>query len=275
MGLIGKQISKIETDVKPTAAIVPAAKVAPDNEIEREIEAVCHPGMHYPDLIKAVGKINSSGIANHDQIIEHRSIMDQFISPDSGEKCSLRAIIDHQKGYPDQFGTRPSKNNLADCFGPEVYNNLPRRLRKILDMIADCRKKDIVLQGMITALSAVFSRWRFFHGSGADVKEYSPHLLSLTVGAAGSGKGLTRYGYILVDMISSRALEMYKEALSKYKLAKSEYDLQKRLRDREGKSSDDLTEPEKPVKYRFAMSASDTTQAALVEILHQNPIGGF
>jgi Protein of unknown function (DUF3987) len=275
MGLISKQLSRINTEVRPAVAVVPVAKVLPINEVEKEIEAVCFPGMHYNDIVSAVGKINSAGIADQDTILEHKHIIDQYISPDSGEIDSARAINGHKKGYPDQFGSRPKKDTPADCFSSEVYNNLPPKLKAILDMIADPRKKDTALQGIITALSGAFSRWRFYHGSDADVKEYSAHILALTVGAAGSGKGLTRYGYILVEMIATRALEMYKESLAKYKIAKSEYDRQKRLSDKEGKSSLELIEPEKPPKYRFAMSASDTTQAALVEILFHNPIGGF
>jgi Protein of unknown function (DUF3987) len=280
MGLISKQLSKINTDVRPAVAVVPVTKVLPKNEIQQAIIDECHENMHYPDTFSLVGRLNSAGIANHDTLVDNHEIIDQFLAPDSGENNSIRAIEDHRIGKGDgygekAFGSRPRKDSPADCFGPEVYNNLPRKLRRILDMIADGRKKDTALQGMITALSAAFSRWRFYHGSDADVKECSPHILALTVGAAGSGKGLTRYGYILVEMIALKALEMYKESLVTYKSAKSEYDRQKRLADKEGKSSLELIEPEKPPKYRFAMSASDTTQAALVEILFHNPIGGF
>jgi hypothetical protein len=160
-------------------------------------------------------------------------------------------------------------------FRTEVYHSLPKRLQELVELIENRPKQDVALQGIITALSAAYSRWRFYHGSGSDVKEYSPHLLSLTVGAAGSGKGLTRYGYKLVEMVIHHARERQKLSLQKYKTDKSEYDRQRRHREKNNLETDDLREPEKPPKFCFGMSASDTTQAALVEILYNNPIGGF
>lgn len=165
--------------------------------------------------------------------------------------------------------------NLYCSFRSEVYHFLPDKLRTICNLIEDRRKKDVCLQGMITALSAAYSRWRFYHGSGSDVKEYSPHLLSITIGAAGSGKGLTRYGYKLVELIIHQAKEKQTRSLQLYKNEKSEYDRKLKHNEKHGLNTLELIEPTKPPKFCFGMSASDTTQAALVEILYNNPTGGF
>jgi hypothetical protein len=272
---LAKKMAAIDPRVRQPEMFIPVVSELPMTEVRAAIKKLCFPGMHYPDLLSVVGKLVSGGIADHDVLLENRDVLDICISPDSDENNSERAILDHKKGYPGQFGSRPAVDVPADCFGSEVYNNLPKSLKGLCDLVNDYRKKDVVLQGLITALSAAASRFRFYHGSDGDMKEYSPHLLSLTIGAAGSGKGLNRYGNVLVDLISHRAVEMHKIALGKYKLAKAEFDRQIRDCGKNNKSTDHLAEPTKPVKYRFAISASDTTQAALVETLFHNPIGGY
>ncbi len=162
---------------------------------------------------------------------------------------------------------------FEDYFSDEVYSNLPPDLQEICKVFKDKRRKDVCLIGMITALSAAFTRFRFHHGTDGEVREYSPHIFSIVLGTAGSGKSTTRYGMTLVEKISARAIEIHKQSLAKFKTDKREYDSEIRKKDRN--SLVILTEPTKPPKIRFAMSASDTTQAALVEILNDNPAGGF
>src|SRR6516164_1954331 len=160
---LSKQISQIKTEVKHVEVLEPISRHLPMTEVQAKIKKACFPGMHYPNVFSTVGKLVSRGVANHDTILENKHIIDKYISPNSGEKDSTRAILDHKKGYPNQFGSRACSASPADCFGQEVYENLPLKLRPILNLIDDWRKRDTALQGIITALSAAFSRWRFFH----------------------------------------------------------------------------------------------------------------
>lgn len=256
---------------------VPVLRSLPANEVQEQIKRVCFSGMHYPDIFSAIGKLVSGGIC-HEDLISNDVFFTQYISPESetfNGKTIESLIADHKQSYGDQVGSRPFEKLPVDCFSENVYRNLPECIYRIVSLIEDPRKRDVCLIGIITALSAAFSRYRFYHGANNDSKEYSPHLIALVLGAAGSGKGLTRYGGTLVASISHRAIEMRKEVVLNYKRRKEDYERDKKKRDKDGVSTEDLNEPVKPPKYCFSMSASDTTQAALVEILNENPIGGF
>lgn len=187
----------------------------------------------------------------------------------------LITIATFWKMYYDAFPGKKLLDDRVINFSAQVYENLPEKLKNILSKIKDNIKKDVALIGMITALSAAYTRWRFYHGSDSDIKEYSPHLLSLVVGNAGSGKSMTRYGYIMTEGITRRAIEMKEQSISAHRAAKVSYERELRDRQKKNLPMEDLKEPPQPPKYCFGMSASDTTQAALVQTLYENPIGGF
>lgn len=271
-------LSKIEPSEQQPTLKEPMPRTLPDNEIQRLIESVCHRDMHYDNIFSAVGKLVSGSGIPHGDLKANSQFFEQFISVDSGTlktKSVLEIIEDHEAHYGNQVGSRPAKSAPANCFSEEVYNNLPGQLKAILFQIPDARKKDVALMGMITALSAAAARYRFHHGAEGDVKEYSPHLLSTVIGQAGVGKGNTRHGVTLVSPITEQANNMRKDAQQKYKIAKHEFDRERRKREKDSRGIDDLHEPDRPKKYAFFISASDTTQAALVEALHENETGCF
>lgn len=274
---LSAQLAAIEPKAQTERNTESVERSLPDNEIQAEIKRVCFDGMHYDNIFSAVGKLVSGGIS-HANLIANCNFFEQYVSPASEtlKRKSISEIIsDHEKNYPDQVGTRPAKNLPADCFNDEVYSNLPHQLREILEHIPDARKKDVALMGMITALSAAASRYRFQHGANGDVKEYSPHLHALVIGAAGSGKGNTRHGVALVEGITQEAIGKRKMALLQYKQVRGEYERERKQLEKNNQATGELMEPDKPKKYAFFISASDTTQAALVEALYENPIGCF
>lgn len=274
---LSQELAAIDTDGSQYREVAPIVRSLPDNEVQQMIESACVPDMHYDDVFSALGKLVHKGI-NADDLKANSHFFQQYISPNSEtfKRKTIEEVIDeHWKDYGHQCGTSAKKSLPADCFSNEVYNNLPEQLRKILLNISDARKRDVALMGMIGTGSAAAGRYRFFHGTNGDVKEYSPHLLQLIIGAAGSGKGGTRYGVELVDEISNRAVRMKKDAIQAYRIAKHEYDREMKKREKNSQPIDDLQEPNRAKKYAFFASASDTTQAALVEVLYENPIGVF
>lgn len=269
-------LSQINTEPREFISSAPIVKNLPSNEVQDAINRLCFEGMRYEDLISVIGKLTTGGIP-FEELLENVSFIEQYIAPDSStNEKGVEYWINHlYKSYPDQVGTSATSSIPADCFSEAVYKNLPEQLKQICYLINEPRKRDVCLIGLIVAASAAFSRWRFTHGAGSDVKEYSPHLLAYVGGAASSGKGMTRYSEQLVALIADDANRKGKQSALNYRMAKQQYDSEVKKRAKDNTPLDELTEPAKPVKYRFQMSASDTTQAALVEILHQNPTGGF
>jgi hypothetical protein len=151
------------------------------------------------------------------------------------------------------------------CFSPEVYENLPRELKSICDLVGDPLRKDIFLIGCMTALSAAFSRFRFFSGTGSEKAEYSPHLFSLIIGPAGSGKSMSRYGPLLCHELDLKAAEMNRNAAALYALQKSAYD----------SKVPGAECPALPPRIGFRVSITDSTMAGLCGFLRDNEQGGF
>jgi hypothetical protein len=272
---IDDAIRIINVEIPERQAVVPIVKTLPKSEIEKQIEMVCKPDSHYNDLFSAIGSLITSGISG-DDLIKSASVFDQFISPgsESMQKLSIEDLVrSHQKSYPDQLGSRPRNGIPADCFTDDVYSNLPASLQAILGY-ADGRGKDVLLMSIITALSAAFSRYRFLHGTGSDVNEFSPHIMALVIGSAGGGKGMCRYAPEIVKGITDRALNMQEAERKRYRGEKERFE--KKMADwRKATDGEMPQRPNGPVKYSFAISASDTTQAALVEIMKHNLVGCF
>lgn len=275
---LNKAIASITPNGQTKTLLAPIERTLPDNEVQSLIHAVCFEGLHRDHLFSKIGKLVSCYSVPHSQLITNAFFFEQYISPDSEtlqRKTVTDIIKEHEKDYANQLGTRPISKAPAGCFPDEFYNNLDPRLKIISDQIPDHRKKDVAMIGIITAMSAAAAWHRFNHGTNGDVKEYSPHIHSLVAGVAGSGKGNTRHGITLLEIISMYALKMRKEAMIHYKEQKAEYDRQKKQRDKNAQNYDGLVEPERPKKYGFLISISDTTQAALVEMLYENPIGCY
>jgi hypothetical protein len=158
-------------------------------------------------------------------------------------------------------------------FSERVYANLPPEFQTIFsELLSEPVKRDVALTGMITCLSAGFARWRFIHGAGGQLKEYSPHLYSLVVGPAASGKSLTRYGIELVRPIIIEAYQRDAENMDDYRRLTTQYRVDQRSAEKAGIALD-RAEPQKPPRCRFLISAGDTSQAALMHSLRDNPTG--
>jgi len=138
----------------------------------------------------------------------------------------------------------PSKfeNGSPLTFPEKVYNQLPDLLKAICLQIDDPYKRDVFLIGIITALSAAMSRCRFSHGSGLQIKEYSPHLLSFIIGGPGSGKGMAEYGALLIGKIEEEAQQKNKAASNKYKTDKLEFAREVEQRKKNKESFEGLVE---------------------------------
>jgi hypothetical protein len=158
-------------------------------------------------------------------------------------------------------------------FSDQVYQNLPDEFQTIFsELLSEPVKRDITLTGMVTCLSAAFGRWRFIHGAGGQLKEYSPHIYSLVVGPAASGKSLTRYGLELVRPIIIEAYQRDAENMDAYRRLITQYRIDQRSAEKAGIALD-RAEPQKPARCRFLISAGDTSQAALMHSLRDNPAG--
>lgn len=239
--------------------------------LETIINRVCKEKMHYNDFTKAIGTLVSVHNISYDTLIEHHTIFTKYISSESEtlkNKSPLEILTEMKKSYNGQKGSFSIRNE-SFIFSQEVYSYLPKALQDVCSQMQDPIKRDIVLISLITAASAIFTRYRFYHGSGMDVKEYSPHILTLIIGQSGSGKGLTRYGKMLTDSLQRKSQDMRLTALEDHKKNEQEYLISMRKN-----FGIPTSKPPKPAKISFLFPA-DTTQAALVEILKDNPIGGL
>lgn len=259
---------------KETVTHTPKEQRAPTSEIEDQITKVLGVDSHYPDVFSAIGKLVSDG-HHWDTLRLNAPFISKYIV--EGSTTDLMAAIDsHQKSpkYSNQLG-QSKFPPAGDCFSEEVYQNLPEPIASIVALVPDQRSKDVCLMGIILALSAAFSRYRFYHGGNGDVKEYSPHLIGLVLGSAGSGKSQIRHGNTIVDMITRRALQLQEMARREYLDQLSDYNAEKKKRLKDGISLRGLYPPQPALRITFGMSASDTTQPALVGVLKDNPAGGF
>jgi hypothetical protein len=155
-------------------------------------------------------------------------------------------------------------NNYSN-FSESVYQNLPDQLREICELIEDPKRKDVFLIGILSAMSGAFSKYRFNHGTGSEISEYSPHLLSVIVGEAGSGKSLTRYGPLLTHQLDEQADLMNRNARAQYEADMFRYQKS------EGRSE----KPVEPPRLGFTASLTDSTLPGLTQFLKDNPGGCF
>ena len=275
----------IRTDSKKSYALPPSATVIKTERIEKFVKAIEDAKVNiaesHEEWLRLGFAFASIGEAGREYFYRVSKQSTKFDSNENERKFDtyLEKYDPNRPGGPITIATFyhactkagiriPAQQTGADCFPEELYECLPPAIAEICLRLKDNDKRDVAFLGIVTALSAAFSRYRFYHGGDSDQKEYSPHLFCIVVGDAGSGKGLTRYGRILTKQIAEEAMRRQRESWAKFQQ-------EIRMYKGKGKKEAELKEPQKPPRHAFEASASDTTQPALVEMLNQNPKGIF
>ena len=152
----------------------------------------------------------------------------------------------------------------------EVYNLLPRRLRRICEQTPDLRQRDILLLSALAVLSGCLPRVTGRYDTG----RFSPHLYFWLLAEASTGKGVMSSIRHLAAAIHKREIAEYESAKKKYAVAYDQwlFDKEKALKERR---SFDMDEPEKPVPVTFLIP-TDLSKSMLIQHLSDNgTLGGI
>ena len=134
--------------------------------------------------------------------------------------------------------------------GPEIYERLPARLRRLCDMMEEGVERAVFLTSALPVLAEFMVNVRGFCGDGL----VSLCLYSMVYGLAGSGKGALRHARRLGEVTDARLFEESRAELARWEVS------------RDAGTVDDIPEPPKRGFY----AAGNTSAAAMAETLAAN-----
>ncbi len=144
----------------------------------------------------------------------------------------------------------------------EVCNRLPSIIRNGAKVFPDKRKRDVFITAALAILSGCLPK---VVGVYFQERVY-PHLYSLIVAPAASGKGALKNAKRLAGDYHDQVLKQSKEAMKKYEAELLEYNNIKR---KQKPGSPFLEPPEKP-PFKIVFIPADCSQARMVEHLKNN-----
>lgn len=156
-------------------------------------------------------------------------------------------------------------------FSDQLYENIPSFLREcIIDNITR-RERDLLLLSSLTAFSSVIpGTWGVY-----DKRRYSPHLFSVGIAPAGSGKSIVQLGRSLLDTLQERILGESEAARKKYKNQHREWMIKysKKLK---GKESTEIEEePQEPPFRLLVVPATISYTRMQMQLRDNGDLGGI
>ncbi|MFV0587844.1 DUF3987 domain-containing protein [Bacteroides reticulotermitis] len=157
------------------------------------------------------------------------------------------APYDHPKSDADaeeSYWQGEELRKTTPVFPDGLYKNLPELLNDC--MLEECtsRERDISFLSNLTALSAVLPYTFGIYNH----KKYSPHLYSVVIAPAGSGKSIAQTGRYLIEEIHSQILANSDQLQRNYKSAHNAWQAQTSR-----KNKSEHTESEEPQAPPFRM----------------------
>lgn len=140
----------------------------------------------------------------------------------------------------------PEEVPTLPVFPEGIYDNLPRLLRKVTELMVTPQERSLVLIGSIATLSsALLPMYTIYFG-----KTIYPNMYLFVPGPAGAGKGKLDFCFKLVKPIHKEKLERWNIAKDEYKKEYARYKRQKK--------GDNIDPPEKPLIQLLRIPANSS-----------------
>lgn len=140
----------------------------------------------------------------------------------------------------------PEEMPTLPVFPEGIYDNLPRLLRKVTELMVTPQERSLVLIGSIATLSsALLPMYTIYFG-----KTIYPNMYLFVPGPAGAGKGKLDFCFKLVKPIHKEKLECWNIAKDEYKKEYARYKRQKK--------GDNIDPPEKPLIQLLRIPANSS-----------------
>jgi hypothetical protein len=159
--------------------------------------------------------------------------------------------------YAESFGawSEDDKEWETPILSEDVFQKLPNFLKRLTDLFASYRERDVFFLGLITFLSTCFPRIKGVY----DNRLYSMNLFTLISAPAASGKGVLTWIREIGEPIHTDFLERYQNEAKEYKEEKEK---------KEEKEDIKKNLPEPVLKKLFI--PANNTSARMIASLHAN-----
>lgn len=151
-----------------------------------------------------------------------------------------------------------------------VYKNIPKLLREFQLEDNSLRERDVLLLSSLTALSAIMPQTSGIYNH----RLFTPHLYTLCLAPAGSGKGTAQWGEKLLHTVNARILRESEMLQDKYKeelLAWQET----RNRKRKDEDAEPVKEPKEPPFKCLVIPATTSNTRMQMQLRDNGALGAI
>lgn len=158
---------------------------------------------------------------------------------------------------------------LAAPFLPDwIFDRLPEVFRRGLEVVKDCRQRDMLLLGMLTNISGCLPNVSLVY----DDADVYPHLFLSVIASAASGKGILAQAAKLGRDIQKMLEEENEARQREYEEAQILWEQERSRAAKEHRKPDMNLKPE-PMKQRTLMVPADTSRTRLIQLMSGSPQG--
>ena len=162
-------------------------------------------------------------------------------------------VSEGMREMPDQIG----HDDSLPTFTPQIHQNLPDFLRKIIDIADSPEDGDILLLGTLTVLSACLPQIEGIYNK----RPVSSNLFLFVTARASSGKGRLTLCRYLIEPIHERLREINEAEMMEYKQKMQMYNA--------SKNKGSMEKPEQP-PLRMLFIPANSSATAVYQVLGEN-----
>ena len=162
-------------------------------------------------------------------------------------------VSEGMREMPDQIG----HDDSLPTFTPQIHQNLPDFLRKIIDIADSPEDGDILLLGTLTVLSACLPQIEGIYNK----RPVSSNLFLFVTARASSGKGRLTLCRYLIEPIHERLREINEAEMMEYKQKMQMYNA--------SKNKGSMETPEQP-PLRMLFIPANSSATAVYQVLGEN-----
>lgn len=171
----------------------------------------------------------------------------------------------------DEYWNGEELRKNTPCIPDGVYENIPKLLREYQLDDNSLRERDVLLLASLTAFSAIMPQTSGVYNH----RLFTPHLYTLCLAPAGSGKGIAQWGEKLLHTVNAQILrdsealqEKYREELQTWQEARSR-------KKKESRNAEAGKEPQEPPFKSLVIPATTSNTRMQMQLRDNGALGAI
>ena len=217
-----------------------------------------------------IKKVLSAGYQKVNESKEEQNARQKHVSENAKTPKRHYDCFTNDENESERYWEGEELRKNTPFFPEDLFKNLPKLLSECIVEEEDLRQRDISFLADLTALSAALPCTFGVYNH----KKYSPHLYSVVIAPAGSGKSIVQTGRYLIEELHRDILRQSDRAMKAYEQAHDAWLANVRKRKKKTEQAEQ-PEPERPPFKMFIIPATTSYTRMQMQMQDNGSMGSI